>query len=39
MNWGIFFTVIVFLVSVAGIFIVGELLAWLLEKIFHIHLK
>jgi len=39
MNWRNFFTIVIFILSVAGIFVVVELLAWLLEKYFHIHLK
>jgi hypothetical protein len=38
MNWRIILAVIVFLISVAGLFYAGYLLAKLLEDIFHIHL-
>jgi hypothetical protein len=38
MNWRILLTVLIFLVSLAGLFCVVYLLVKLLERIFHIHL-
>jgi hypothetical protein len=38
MTWRIILAVIIFLASVAGLLYAGNLLAKLLEEIFHIHL-
>lgn len=39
MTLGIILDIILFLIAVVGVFFVGFLIAWLLEKIFHIHLR
>jgi len=38
MNWKIILTILIFSVSVAGLFLVFSFLVRLIEKIFHIHL-
>jgi hypothetical protein len=39
MNWKTLIEIIIFLISVAGVFIVGYFLRFILEKVFHIHLE